>query len=153
MDLSAFYQVRLFGKLHLILSKWNYSSMVSEYSDLVKMCMWCWPCLYICCLYPIIGIPNCLIWWHYSRSHFNQKISVLCFEHVLFLSIDRNKPMNMAIKCICMYTVFFKKKIRWMNLILFVVAIVLEISQERAKKLVRFNLLCLEVYRKLNYKE
>lgn len=39
-----------------------------------------------------------------------------------------------------MYTVFFKKKIRWMNLILFVVAIVLEISQERAKKLVRFNL-------------
>lgn len=52
-----------------------------------------------------------------------------------------------------MYTVFFKKKIRWMNLILFVVAIVLEISQERAKKLVRFNLLCLEVYRKLNYKE
>lgn len=109
MDLSAFYQVRLFGKLHLIVNKVELenSSLVSEYSDLVKMCMWCWACLYICCLYLAIWIPNCLIWWLY---HISTKImscfalSMSCFCPL----IERNKQMNMAMG---VYGVFFQK--RW----------------------------------------
>lgn len=130
MDLSAFYQVRLFGKLHLIVNKveLEYSSLVSEYSDLVKMCMWCWACLYICCLYLAIWIPNCLIWWLY---HISTKImscfalSMSCFCPL----IERNKQMNMAMG---VYGVFFKKKMRWMNLI-FISQIELHLRKQKCK--------------------
>lgn len=130
MDLSAFYQVRLFGKLHLIVNKVELenSSLVSEYSDLVKMCMWCWVCLYICCLYLAIWIPNCLIWWLY---HISTKImscfalSMSCFCPL----IERNKQMNMAMG---VYGVFFKKKMRWMNLI-FISQIELHLRKQKCK--------------------
>lgn len=130
MDLSAFYQVRLFGKLHLIVNKveLEYSSLVSEYSDLVKMCMWCWACLYICCLYFALWIPNCLIWWLY---HISTKImscfalSMSCFCPLF----ERNKQMNMAMG---VYGVFFKKKMRWMNLI-FISQIELHLRKQKYK--------------------